>query len=91
LRCAICGSHYRGDASNGTRRVRHVARPACVRSLTHRADVIEDQVAALFDSIRLSDADVDAVLSLVKAPAEQTDLPELALDRDHGARISRSN
>ncbi len=66
LRCAGCGTHYRGDACNGIRRVRHVARPACAGSLTHRADVVEEQVASLFDSVRLSGADVDAVLELVR-------------------------
>lgn len=66
LRCAQCDSHYRGDACNGIRRIRHVARPACGDSRTHRADAIEEQVAALLDTVHLTDADIDAVLSLIR-------------------------
>lgn len=81
LFCAECGSHYRGDACNGIRRLRHVTRPACADSLTHRADIIEEQVAALLDGVRLSEADVEAVLDLIRLPPADEPAPQ-ALGRD---------
>jgi hypothetical protein len=38
MRCAGCGSGYHGDATNGRRRIRHAARPACGPSATYRAE-----------------------------------------------------
>ena len=80
LSCARCGCHYHGDATNGIRRIRHVRRPSCTSSLTERADRVELQVAKLLDAVRLSDADVEAVLQLIELPA-----PEPARDE---ARIA---
>ena len=80
LSCAHCGCHYHGDATNGIRRVRHVRRPSCTSSLTQRAEGVELQVANLLDAVRLSDADVEAVLQLIELPA-----PEPARDE---ARIA---
>jgi hypothetical protein len=48
--------------------VRHINRPACTHSLTHRADGIEAQVADLLDTVRLSETDIDAVLRAVQIP-----------------------
>ncbi len=72
LRCAACGCGYHGDASNQIRRLRHVARPACAPSLTCRADVVEEQIAALFDQVQLSDDEVATVLRLMRLPTEES-------------------
>ncbi|MEX2135771.1 MAG: recombinase family protein, partial [Chloroflexota bacterium] len=79
LRCAACGCHYHGDASNRIRRLRHVARPACARSLTCRADGVEDQIAAMFDRVELGDEDIAAVLRLMRLPAEESG-PEVEIE-----------
>ena len=69
MRCAMCGSRYQGDPSNGIRRVRHSRRPACATSATYRADRFEGQVADLLDGIRLTDADVRQVLAAMRFAA----------------------
>ncbi len=66
MRCAVCGSPYRGDASAGKRRVRHVHRPACSPSYTHHAHLFEDQVAELLDKIELDEADIGDILRAVR-------------------------
>jgi site-specific DNA recombinase len=66
LRCVYCGSPYHGDASNGIRRVRHTNRPRCGRFASHRAELIEGQLAELMDLVQLSDADVAAVLAALQ-------------------------
>ena len=85
-RCAGCNSRYRGDAVSGRRRMRHINRPACTDSLTHRADVVESQVADLMDRIQLGDADIDAVLRAVHLAdpesATPVDVPDLAEQRE---------
>jgi DNA invertase Pin-like site-specific DNA recombinase len=84
LRCAGCASRYRGDAVNGRRRIRHITRPACTHSLTHRADAVEEQVAELMDGVRLNEADIDAVLAAVRVaePAEAAaEQPDMAQER----------
>ena len=85
MRCAGCGSGYHGDATNGRRRIRHAARPACGPSATYRADRYEDQVARLMDRVRLTDDDVSQVLRAMRgveaAPVPQ-DPDEVASARD---------
>ena len=66
MRCAVCGSPYRGDASAGKRRVRHIHRPACSPSYTHHAHLFEDQVAELLDKIELDEADIGDILRAVR-------------------------
>ena len=63
MSCAVCGSRYRGDAVSGIRRHRHINRPACTPSLTHRADLVETQLAGILDRIHLSDEDISTVLA----------------------------
>ena len=76
LRCAVCDSRYRGDAVNGRRRLRHINRPACSDSLTHRAEVVEAQVAELMDGIRLDDIDIEAILRAVRLAQPSETAPE---------------
>ncbi len=84
MRCVHCDSTFHGDAGYGYRRVRHTLRPACGPSATYRAERYEDQVAARFDGVSLTDADVRVVLDAMRAqvprPA-QPDPTELALSR----------
>jgi hypothetical protein len=46
--------------------VRHSRRPTCGPSATYRAEVHEEQLARLFDDVRLSEADVDQVLAAMR-------------------------
>jgi DNA invertase Pin-like site-specific DNA recombinase len=85
LRCASCGSRYRGDASAGRRRVRHILRPACTASYTQRAHLVEEQVAGLLNTIRLSDADIAAVLAVLGRLSPAQAAPE-TLDRGAARR-----
>lgn len=75
-RCAGCNSRYRGDANNGRRRMRHINRPACTGSLTHRAEIIEEQLADVMDRIELTDADIDAVLAALRRVEPESSRPE---------------
>jgi DNA invertase Pin-like site-specific DNA recombinase len=72
MRCATCGSRYHGDAGNGTRRIRHSARPACAPSATYRADRYESQVADRLNRVTFTDADIWQVLAAMRraVPAE---------------------
>ncbi|MGZ8474881.1 MAG: recombinase family protein [Candidatus Limnocylindria bacterium] len=70
FRCAGCGSTYRGAAVSGIRRIRHVRRPACSRSLSHRADIAEAQIASLMDRITLGDADIEAIVDAMGIPSK---------------------
>ena len=87
LRCAGCESRYRGDAVNGRRRLRHIQRPACTHSLTHSAEVVEEQVAELIDRVRLGEEDIAAILAAMQrtqpapAPHATSDAPETAAQR----------
>ena len=85
LRCAGCGSRYRGDASAGRRRIRHILRPACTPSYTQRAHLVEQQVARLLNTIRLSDADITAVLAALQRLSPAQAAPE-PLDRSPARR-----
>ena len=84
LACVDCGSHYHGDAANKTRRLRHVRRPACAESLTCRADIVEEQVAAVLDELRLSDADIETVLGLIEltVPVEVPPQRDTTVERE---------
>ncbi|MGH2511771.1 MAG: recombinase family protein, partial [Candidatus Limnocylindrales bacterium] len=66
MRCIGCGSTYHGDANNDRRRIRHALRPACGPSATYRAERFEEQLATLFDRVRLSDADIGQVLRAMR-------------------------
>ena len=52
-------------------------------SLTHRADVVEDQVAELMDRVRLEDADIDATLAAARIaePAGDAEPPDTVQER----------
>ena len=79
MRCTRCQSSYQGDANGGTRRVRHVLRPACGPSASHRADQHEDQVARVLERVHLIEDDVTQVLGAIRRVA---DAPTPAPDPD---------
>ena len=66
MRCVTCGSGYHGDANNDRRRIRHADRPACAASATYRAERYEEQVASLFDRVRLAEDDVALVFRAMR-------------------------
>ena len=66
MRCVECGSGYHGDANGGKRRIRHSRRPACAPSATYAAEPYEEQLARVFDGVRLTDADIDQVLAAMR-------------------------
>ncbi len=60
------------------RRAREGHRPACGPSATYRAERYEDQVARLFDRVRLSEEDVAQVLRAMRGAAVQAPAPDPA-------------
>jgi DNA invertase Pin-like site-specific DNA recombinase len=84
MRCTDCGSGWHGDANGGNRRVRHSRRPSCSPSATYRAEVHEEQLARVFDGVRLSESDLDQVLAAMRgavAPAPSRDPGEVDATR----------
>ncbi len=78
MRCAACGSGFHGDANGGKRRIRHSRRPACAPSATYAAEPYEEQLAQVFDGVRLSEADIHQVLAAMRRvePAAPTAEPD---------------
>ena len=66
MRCVECGSGYHGDANGGKRRIRHSRRPACSASATYAAEPYEEQLARVFDAVRLTEADITQVLAAMR-------------------------
>jgi len=69
MRCVHCHSTYHGDGTSRHRRIRHGRRPVCAPSATYRAERYEEQVAQLFDEVRLQDGDIDLVLDAMRIEA----------------------
>jgi DNA invertase Pin-like site-specific DNA recombinase len=76
MRCVGCGSGYHGDANDDHRRIRHARRPACGSSATYRAEPYEDQIARLFDRVRLTEDDVAQVLRAMRGATVQAAAPD---------------
>ena len=76
MRCVHCESTYHGDAGNGYRRIRHARRPACGPSATYRAERYEQQVAALFDGVKLTESDLTRVLDAMRSAGPRRSEPD---------------
>ena len=77
MRCVECGSGYHGDANGGRRRIRHSRRPACARSATYAAEPYEEQLARVFDTVRLTEADIAQVLAAMRRVEPLAPTPQL--------------
>ena len=89
MRCVHCDSTYHGDAGNGYRRIRHARRPACGPSATYRAERYEEQIAAIFDRVALSESDLRQVLGAMRSAAMPPAEPDPAVIAPARERLQR--